>query len=293
MADFVESSQAALDAARMLIGKEVPGCRFDAYLKVFGEMVALQYPSPLPWADGSRKRNLFFEAVSQLQGLLYWQAALQATPRPAVQHKLNLLLGGSDLPEYGGKNDPARDVLAEIVLARVLQLSGFDVTLTEHDEDILAERHDCPALVVECKRPSKSGNANAIREAYRQVTTRRLSGSRLGMVVIALDRRLESGGKTWAASSNEAFLDDFSRITKMQSDLMHAAQIPILQATHAPFFGVMIHMPIFFHEDGIAYSATKLAIECQNANSLPGKTCLAHVLNGTSDAVRSLRTPED
>ncbi|HEU4582563.1 MAG TPA: hypothetical protein VFS67_30110 [Polyangiaceae bacterium] len=293
MSDFILGSQQALDEARRVLNRPMPGCRFDLYLRVMGEMAKLTYPSRFPWPDDSQKRQLFFEAVSQLQGLQYWPSVLASASAEAKREKLSRVLGGKALPDYFAQRDPARDALAEIVVGHALGVQGFQITFSERDEDMLAEHRDCLPLVVEVKRPSSDGNKRAIQDGYKQLESRDLSPKRLGMLVIALDRRLETGGKTWAASNVDAFQSDFERIVTAQSNLRKFTEVPLRRTVFAPFFGVMVHMPIFFQADGIAFSATQLAVESTNTIRLVGATRLAHAIGGAPEAVTRIRTVRD
>lgn len=152
---FISASERAVHDAEGALGRTMRGGRFHQYLRIIGQVGAQKPPAGLPWARGAEERSIFFEAVSQLQALQYWKQVLCGSPEPLVREKLKTVLGGPVLPSQGVARDPARDTLAEIVAARVLQGRGFRVELSEHEEDLLAYHPGSPVLVVECKRPAQ------------------------------------------------------------------------------------------------------------------------------------------
>jgi hypothetical protein len=117
--------------------------------------------------------------------------------------ELKLVLKGRDLPPAKTKDDDGpRNTLAELATAALLRRHGFQVLLTEKDEDVLASVPELQPFAIECKRPaSEAAIEKNLRDMRSQLGARCKAGNRYGFAVLAVDRLLGvSGGMLNARS---------------------------------------------------------------------------------------------
>jgi hypothetical protein len=175
--------------------------RFWEYVEPLRQFTSLRFPAPCPWERGSRMRRLFVEGASQAFGLHKAATVWPFLTEKVAHEKVSIVLGGRALPEdtiegtpEDEKNRTARDHLAEFSTAHSMKRGGFAVNMIDGREDVLATSPGCPALVMECKRPSRPDRlSRAVNKAFTKLKEKRDCDGhdRLGAIVICIDRVLQ------------------------------------------------------------------------------------------------------
>lgn len=203
-ADFAVEFEVVLERLDRLGVRWGGGRRFDVYRKAFAREATLPHPRKVERSDAAEWAfsALLREAAVQAQQLVLSSEIWSTLDQEVLTKKLRLIVRGPSMPPPA-KDDPARNTLAELATAALMARRGFRVSISEHDEDVLAESASHNPLAIECKRPAtRDAIETNIGRLRDQLRVRCARGDRYGFAVIAADRLLgRSGGEQWAISA--------------------------------------------------------------------------------------------
>jgi len=115
--------------------------RFDRYRSALEEAAKAVYPRVVDVKDPAQRERdrLLREAAIQTEQLMVSSETWDEQSQDVLSSKLKIVLKGRDLPSTKTKDDEGpRNTLAELATAALLRRRGFQVSLTDKDEDVLA-----------------------------------------------------------------------------------------------------------------------------------------------------------
>jgi hypothetical protein len=241
--------------------------RFWEYVEPLRQFTSLRFPAPFPWERGSRMRRLFVEGASQAFGLHKAATVWPFLTEKVAHEKVSIVLGGRALPEdtiegtpEDEKNRTARDHLAEFSTAHSMKRGGFAVNMIDGREDVLATSPGCPALVMECKRPSRPDRlSRAVNKAFTKLKEKRDCDGhdRLGAIVICIDRVLQDIPSVVADLPEVPSFETLAEVNPWVNStiLAHLAMLTseteFRMCPEVPFAMVLMTVPVFARDEGM------------------------------------------
>lgn len=258
-----------LKAARELGAKNTEG-RFAEYLTPLRQAASFSYPRVLPWAPRSPDTDRFVEACSQVSSLLKAAKVWPSLPTGVAKHKLTKILAGNALPVADLEADgESRNFLVEFSVAHLLQLGGFKVSMTVEKEDVRALCDGYPDIVIECKRPAgQSSLPRNVKDSWSQLRKRGDASATTGMLVISIDRMLDS---VPSASPDLAGIPSFETFAEVMPWVSRASEshlLAIRAAAHelgirlypeAAIAAVLLTVPVFSKDEGLLRLVDQIA----------------------------------
>ncbi len=166
--------------------------RFANYLERIRGVAALDFPSALPFLPGTPDHDLFFHAVCQARQLIDSRLVWERLDETSLNGKLQSIVKGAVAVPDGNRDDPARNALAELTIASMLQARGLSVRLTRNEADVVATQPGLRPILIECKRPAHAGSLRSnLKDIRTQLRKRRKPSENFGAAVIAADRILD------------------------------------------------------------------------------------------------------